>query len=356
MSTLLQRLFRNKRFLVHLLVWVGYYLVNSALLYFTNMRYLVAGQLPFTLALLAILFYTNIYVVIAPNIRRGTYVQLVVSTMVLLALYTYLRYALLYNILPMLDLPSMYNGNNQTVNAGFVPDSLWLAVQYLLVSYGYYFAVTNIDLQRQKRYDERRILDLQLETKRAELAFLRTQLNPHFLFNTLNFFFADALKTSPRLADAIMNLSQMLRSITEVGQNELVPVAQEIAYIRHYLKIQEYRFSNRLQVAFVVEGEDLGTHFLIPPLILISLVENIFKYGDIFNETVPAHIYVGISASQLSFTSVNVKRDTPAYTQTGLGLSNVDKQLKLAFPGQTTLTSSNVDDVFRVDLCIRVPH
>lgn len=352
MSTPTAPLFRNKRFLAHLLVWVGYYLVNTCLFYFTNMRYLLAGQLPFTLALLATLFYTNIFVIVVPNVQRSSYVRLVLSTIVLLVVYTMVRYYLLHNLLPSFGLDTVYS-RQPTPLIPFIADSLWLAVQYLLVSYGYYFAVTNIDLQRQKRYDERRMAALQLETKRAELAFLRTQLNPHFLYNTLNFFFADALRTSPKLADAIMNLSQMLRSITEVGQTELVPVAQEIAYIRHYLKIQEYRFSTRLQVRFVVEGEEVSRQFMIPPLILISLVENIFKYGDTFNEEQPAEIHICVNPDELTFKSVNAKRDSPAYTQSGLGLKNIDKQLRLAFPGKTSLKSAAAGDLFQVDLTIQ---
>lgn len=346
---------RQRTILIQFSVWFGYFVIYSCLLFSSDAHYYGVIQLPFTLGLLAVVFYTNVYLIVIPNVERGTYVRLVLSTLILLALYVGIRYLLLLRLLPAMGIITLYQESNLATSQ-FVADSLWLAFHYVSVSYGYFFALRLVRLEKQKREDERRILLLENTNRRAELAFLRTQLNPHFLFNTLNFFLSDALKTSPRLADAILNLSQMLRTITEVGQNEMVSAAQEITYIRHYLNIQRYRFNERLSVAFTVEGNELSQDFMLPPLLLISLVENVFKYGDTVDPAKPATIIISINQDGLTYYSENSKKALPSYTQSGVGLSNIEQQLKLAFPGKASISTHEVEGIFRVNLSISITY
>ncbi len=346
----------RRAILIQFSAWFGYVVIYSCVMFLSNTSYYGIVQLPFTLGLLAVVFYTNVYLLVIPNVERGTYVRLVLSTLLMLALYVLARYLLLIRLLPAIGIKSMYEVYNSYTDKQFLFDSLWLAFHYLSLSYGYYFALRLVRAEQQKREDERRILLLENTNRRAELAFLRTQLNPHFLFNTLNFFLSDALKTSPRLADAILNLSQMLRTITEVGQNEMVSAAQEITYVRHYLNIQRYRFSERLSVVFTVEGDELSQDFMLPPLILISLVENVFKYGDTVDPAKPAQINISINQDGLTYYSENSKKALPSYTQSGVGLSNIEQQLKLAFPGKASISTHEVEGIFRVNLSISITY
>jgi two-component system, LytTR family, sensor kinase len=341
-----------KTVLTHTAIWVGYFLLNNILAFATNLQAIIPWQLPFTLLLLAGLFYTNVHLVIEPCVQRNAYIRLVVLTVLLLALYVFLRYCLLVYLLPWLNISTIFSVGQMSGVSKFIPDSLWIAMQYLLLSYGYWFSRRAVRSERAKRHSEREMLTLVLEKNRAELAFLRAQLNPHFLYNTLNLFFADALKTSPRLAKGIMTLSQMLRSITDIGYDELVPISRELTYIRNYITIQEYRFSNQLNLKLSVEGEEFSDQVLLPPLLVLSLVENIFKYGDILDPTMAAVISVRITADELEIDTTNRKRTTPVHEPGGIGLNNIEKQLRLVFPGGVTLTRHETDNSFAVRLHI----
>ena len=343
----------RKTILIHLAVWIVYLLVNNLLLFSRDLQRMFIVQMPFTFGLVAILFYTNIYAIIDPCVRRKQYVRLVLYTLLLIAAYSIIRYWLFYTVLPVLGIKTVYS-TSFVIHREFIPDSLWLAMQYVLFSYGYWFAMYSIRLERDKRYKERRIAALEVEKTQAELAFLRAQLNPHFLYNTLNFFFSDALMVSPRLADSIMALSQMLRSVSEAGYESLVPVSQELNYIRCYLKIQQYRFGDQLHVQLCITGEEYERQLTIPPLILISLVENMFKYGDVFDPATPALIRVDLSEEAIRFASSNRKKDNPNYTQGGLGLSNIDKQLNLVFGDRYSFEKQETNGIFSTALRINI--
>lgn len=352
MSWVIKRLNSNwKTVFIHLVVWVIYLSINNALLFSSDLAHLYIRQMPFTFSLVAILFYTNVYAIVEPCVRRKQYVRLVLYSLLLLIAYIGIRYWLFYTLLPALGIRTVYSQSFVMINK-FLPDSLWLAMQYLLFSYGYWFALYSIRLEQARRQHDQQIAALQAEKAQAELAFLRAQLNPHFLYNTLNFFFADALMTSPRLADSIMALSQMLRSVSEVSHQSLVPVSQELAYIRSYLKIQQYRFGDQLHITLRTTGQEYEEYIQIPPLILISLVENVFKYGDVFDPANPAVLALDLTESTLRFSSTNRKKESPNYTQGGLGLTNIEKQLKLVFQDNYALDKQEIDSIFSVNLFI----
>ncbi|AQG80675.1 sensor histidine kinase [Spirosoma montaniterrae] len=345
----------RKPILIHASVWIVYLLLNNLLLFNWNLQRLFIVQMPFTYGLVAILFYTNVYAIINPCVQRKQYARLLLYTVLLVGSYVAIRLWLFDIVLPGLGIRTIYSETFIVYNR-FIPDSLWLALQYILLSYGYWFAMYSIRLEREKRLNEQRIAALEVEKARSELAFLRAQLNPHFLYNTLNFFFSDALMVSPRLADSIMALSQMLRSVSEVGYQSLVAVGQELNYIRCYLKIQQYRFGDQLHVQFQVTGQEYEQHLTIPPLILISLVENIFKYGDVFDAATPARITVDLTDDQIRFSTMNSKKDVPNYMQGGLGLANIDKQLNLTFGNRYSFEKQEINNIFSTSLHISVTN
>lgn len=341
----------RKTILIHTAVWAIYLLVNNLLLFSWSLQRAFIVQMPFTYGLVAILFYTNIYAIIDPCIQRKQYARLVLYTLLLIGGYVAIRFWMFYTLMPALGIKTIYT-QSFIVYDRFIPDSLWLAMQYIMFSYGYWFAMYSIGLERDKRFHEKRIAALQAEKAQSELAFLQAQLNPHFLYNTLNFFFADALMVSPRLADSIMALSQMMRSVSEVGYQSMVSVGQELNYIRCYLKIQQYRFGDQLHVQLRITGEDYEHQLTIPPLILISLVENMFKYGDMFDPTSPATISIDLTEESIRFTSSNRKKDVPNYTQGGLGLTNIDKQLNLIFGNKYSFEKNEINNIFSAALFI----
>ncbi|WP_020607440.1 sensor histidine kinase [Spirosoma spitsbergense] len=345
----------RKKILIHAGVWVIYLLVNNLLLFSRDLQRMFIIQMPLTFGLVAALFYTNVYAVVDPCIRKKQYIRLVIYTLLLIGSYVLMRFWLFDTLMPLLNIRTAYT-ESFIMLRNFIPDSLWLAMQYLLFSYGYWFAIYSIRLERDKRYNERQIAALEAEKTQAELAFLRAQLNPHFLYNTLNFLFSDALMVSPRLADSIMALSQMLRSVSEVGYESLVAVGQELTYIRCYLKIQEYRFGDQLHLHFQVTGEEYERQLTLPPLILISLVENVFKYGEVFDPATPARISVELTDDTIRFTSSNRRKESPNYSQGGLGLANINKQLNFVFGDKYDFQKQEINGIFSTELSIKILH
>lgn len=343
--------YRGKTALIHVCVWLFYLLFNNILLFINELRQFELGQMLCTYALVALLFYTNVYAIVIPCMNKKQYLKLGICTFLLIGGYILIRYALFNFVFPWLHIIDTYK-RNYVMMEQFLPDSIWLACQYLLFSYGYWFALRSIQLERHKRQIEQEVAMLERERAQAELAFLRTQLNPHFLYNTLNFFFSDALQVSPRLADSIMALSTMLRNVTELGKQSVVPVGQELDYIRNYIKLQWYRFGEQLHVHLLISGEEYEDQVMIPPLLFISLVENIFKYGDIHNSALPARIQIQLSDTQICFCSENAKKTTPNYTQGGLGLKNIENQLKIMYKDNFLFEVTEESNIFYVNLSL----
>ena len=183
---------------------------------------------------------------------------------------------------------------------------------------------------------------LENEKLRTELDFLRSQTNPHFLFNTLNSIYALAYQQSEKTAGAVMKLSEIMHFILYESGSEQVPVAREIYYIDQLIALQELRTAGRLMLDFSVSGDT--SKVSVAPLILMALVENIFKHGVLNDEKEPASIDLCISEGRLKFSSKNKINQAAKDLPGGIGLSNVRRRIELLYPNkhQFSITSDNL--------------
>ena len=199
------------------------------------------------------------------------------------------------------------------------------------------------------------LLDQQLlENKliRSENAWRQSQLNPHFLFNTLNLIYNKVTSGSANAGDSIIMLSEIMRfSITPLSSGGKIKLEDEIEHIRLFIKLNQLRFDDKLALSFEVTGEE--EELLINPLLLITLVENVFKYGDLYNEAAPASIIISITGSILSFKTRNhiKKRKVSSH---GIGLTNVTERLRTYYPGQFEFFYEERDSVFDLSLTINL--
>lgn len=336
--------------LLHASAWAAYLLLNGLLLIRSGEYRVSLPRMMLTYALVAGLFYLNVYGIVRPNVSRRRYGRLAGQTLLLVIGYGLARYALYFLLFPRLGIPA-----TTVMLRDFYLDTLWLGLQYLLLSYGYWFAIHAVAVERNRRRLELNVARLENEKVRAELAFLRAQLNPHFLYNTLNFLFADALKTSPRLAESILMLATMLRAITNLGEQEQVPVARELDYVQNYVALQRLRFGGSLNLVLHVQGQEWASGLYMPPLTLITLVENVFKYADLDDSTDPARVDITLTRERISFRTNNRKKMAPTTEQTGLGLSNVINQLNLLHRDRYWLEKQEDSQYFAVELRILSP-
>lgn len=223
--------------------------------------------------------------------------------------------------------------------------SIFLFIMVLAMSFALY------SRQRQREAEER-ALRAEADKANAELSFLKAQINPHFLFNTLNNIYSLAAARSEHTADSLLKLSNIMRYVTDEVSEAFVPLEQEVAFISDYIDLQRLRLGTKTSVDFQVSGQ--LTDNRIAPLILITFIENVFKYGISKHE--PAGIVIRVSATEndISFFSQNKLYDvTRNVERTGIGIDNTKKRLEHLYPGRHALLIATDNGRFTVDLRLR---
>ncbi|MVM40797.1 histidine kinase [Spirosoma sp. HMF3257] len=190
------------------------------------------------------------------------------------------------------------------------------------------------------------------ERNTAELAFLKSQVNPHFLFNTLNNIYSLAYTKSDDAPGAILKLSELMRymlydSNGQAGGTGRVPLSKEVTYLQNYVELEKLRVANA-NVLFSVEGNtDL---FRIEPLLLVSFVENAFKHGDLTDPSQPLVLDLSVRNGRLRFDTLNKKTNRQTDAAGGIGLANVQRRLALLYPNRHTLHITNDRDSYACSL------
>jgi hypothetical protein len=199
------------------------------------------------------------------------------------------------------------------------------------------------------------IRDIESKQLQTELALLKEQINPHFLFNTLNNLYGMAQKQDGSAAEGIAQLSHLMRYMIHESRADRVDLEKEIEQIDRLIKLQKLRFAadDKITIDFRVEGDPKAVQ--IPPMLLIPFVENSFKHGISLDR--PSFIRIALSAERghLGFSiknSVHSRRSEPEETDTGQGLRNVKRRLELLFPKSHELKIEVSENDFSVDLSI----
>jgi len=197
------------------------------------------------------------------------------------------------------------------------------------------------------------------EKMNAELSYLKAQINPHFLFNSLNSIYALALEKSDYAPEAIVKLSEMMRYVLNETGKEWVSLEKEINYIRNYIALQRTRFGRSILLDFQVPDFPIESPFesmKLAPLILIPFIENAFKHGVNAEENSNIRILIDINGSSLHLLVVNNKVTVkqPIDSHSGLGIGNTKRRLQLLYPRDHVLDiRDNVHD-FQVSLTLKL--
>jgi len=215
-----------------------------------------------------------------------------------------------------------------------------------------WFILPTIILLAWKYYqDQKEILILREEKRTTELNALKNQLNPHFLFNTLNNLYTLSLKKSDKAPAAIMKLSKILDYLLYQCKDDYVPIQGEVRLLNHYIALEEIRYGQRLDVSF---DYNIGDQVKIAPLLLLTFTENAFKHG-VSQELNKATIDIKLHArkDKILFSISNSK---PAHQRQvvdgreALGLQNIRRQLELLYPNSAILNTENADNHFSLTL------
>lgn len=234
----------------------------------------------------------------------------------------------------------------------------WRGIYFLIFSTAFWLIYKSFKNEQMLKEAEKTALLRQQEKKELELklistqnAFLQSQINPHLLFNTLNFIHSEVQQISSKASDAIIVLSDMMRySLADTKTDGKVELEREIEQINNLIRINQLRFTNKLCINFTSEGE--FHHSRIIPLLLLPFVENLFKYAELTNEMNPVQIHIKLNENFLYFETVNKKRKTINLHSSGIGIENVKTRLTSYYLNRFSLSINNSQSTFSVNLKI----
>ncbi|GAB3562570.1 hypothetical protein GCM10027578_04960 [Spirosoma luteolum] len=202
----------------------------------------------------------------------------------------------------------------------------------------------------EKRQAEEQKLLLRQEALSAELKTLKAQLNPHFLYNTLNYFYIKASDVSEDLADAILKLSDIMRYTMQDNLTQ-VNLAEEINYLEQFIALHQLRNGNQLCIDFSVTGPVADK--VIIPFLYIGLVENSFKHGRLNDPANPLIIRIDATNASISFFTRNLKNKKQRFASNNIGLTNMRRRLYLTYPDRYQFDVSQDDNMFSCQLIIQ---
>jgi two-component system, LytTR family, sensor histidine kinase AlgZ len=205
------------------------------------------------------------------------------------------------------------------------------------------FAVDWFELEAKRK-------EMENEKLMAELNFLKAQINPHFLFNTLNNLYYLAYTKSDNTTEVIAKLSQMMRYMIYDSNHAQVLLSKEIEYMQNYISLERLRLNDQIPIKFEVIGT--ADNLRIAPLVLITFLENAFKHGVTGNNSKSwVNVTLQVQGKQCTYTVENSKPETAnLHEKSGIGLQNVKRRLDLTYPEQYQLTIEDKKDVYFVQV------
>lgn len=196
--------------------------------------------------------------------------------------------------------------------------------------------------------------EIEADKNRAQLAMYKAQINPHFLFNTLNTLYGLVITKSELTESAFVKFSNILKYMYDTTSVEKIDVGSEIEYISQYVELQQLRLNHHTQVVFESRTDD--ERVMIPPMILITFVENAFKYGTSSSEDCTILIRIVVEDGVLMFKTCNSIMKEKKGTDSSIGIENCRKRLQLLYPGRFTLVTERIEQTreFKVRLTIQL--
>jgi two-component system LytT family sensor kinase len=195
---------------------------------------------------------------------------------------------------------------------------------------------------------------LENERLNAELNFLKLQINPHFLFNTLNSIYSQAHFRSEQTEHSILKFSRIMRYVLYDSATDKISLSRDLEYISNYIDLQQLRLSKNITIHYDVTGPVNGLS--IAPLLLITFIENAFKHGISYTAPSEIKIAIAVTGNELSLTVGNAITQSSRGSAGGVGLINARRRLDVIYPGRHMLDVIDNDHLYIVNLKIELDH
>ncbi|RZK81785.1 MAG: hypothetical protein EOO92_04085 [Pedobacter sp.] len=283
------------------------------------------------------------YLWVYPNfLKRNKTFQLIGGLLIAFSAFVTCRY-LIEEVL-YLHLFGFHNYTPDTTILHYVRDNIYFGAFYIVVAGAAWGLVNAFKTEKNN-------VALREEAKKAELAFLKSQINPHFLYNTLNYMYALAIPASEKLSAAVLRLSDLMRYTLNESPDGKVSLSKEIEYLESYIALFEMRFEPDFYVIFEKQGVQSQK---IASLLLIPFVENAFKHGIVTDPQNPVKISLKIVGYHIEFIVSNLINHSQKDQSSGIGLVNIQRRLELIYPDQHELTVINNKNVYTTTLIINL--
>ena len=221
-----------------------------------------------------------------------------------------------------------------------------IASAFSLLKHNYSVAAKNEELKN-------RILEAQLKLREQELNYLKMQIHPHFLFNSLNTIYGLSLTNHRSASEMILQLSELIDYILYQTKKPLVPLKAEIKHICNYIDLEKKRFQDQLNVDF--QMQEVSEDILIAPMLLLPFVENCFKHGRGEDGQLSICLKLKLENEEMLFEISNSKHpDSKNSSEAGIGLDNLKRRLELLYENQYQLQIENKPDIFEVKLILNL--
>ena len=281
-------------------------------------------------------YAVNFYVISPFTLGKKHYFRFAIGVIILIVIFGRVRYLLEEVIL--YHFTGQHNYFEESRKFLFYTfDNSLFAIKGILYSTLVYFFF-------EYATNQNRIHKLELDYNKAELSLLKSQLEPHFLFNTLNTFYTDLIDDRPKIANDILRLCQLLRYVTYEAGTEFMSLSKEIKFIEDYIYLHRKRFEDTLFLEYNVEGT-VGEQ-QVPALVFIHFVENIFKHGMVNKKEYPAKINIKITADYIVMETSNKIATSEQYTTSGIGKENLERRLTAIYKKDYVLEYDQANDIF----------
>ena len=205
----------------------------------------------------------------------------------------------------------------------------------------------NLSIAKQTRALETKILNAELQLKKQQLKYLKMQIHPHFLFNTLNTLYGFALKNSEQTPELILKLSNLLDYILYQTNKPSVLLIDEIRHLQDYISLEQIRFNDTLNLDFDMDLVNRTAQ--VPPMLLMPFVENSFKHGRLIDGKLKIKLKLSTNGNNIHFQITNSKNELETDSD-GIGLENIKSRLKLLYNKSYELQIENLESSFKVNL------
>ncbi|WP_316807013.1 sensor histidine kinase [Pedobacter agri] len=332
----------TKVILIHLICWITVlaYFYGEALIRGVTLR---QSAFDISMNFIQIVEFYICYLWIYPRfLKREKIPQLIGAIIFTIAVFIASRY-LIEQVLYK-NWFGMQNYPDETPISRYIADNIYYSLAFLVVPAAIYSVQQNFKTEIANR-------KLKAEVVKSELAFLKSQINPHFLYNTLNYVYSLAIPVSDQLASAVLRLSDLMRYTLNESPDGMVTLSKEVEYLESYIALFKMRFEPHFYVDFSTDGI---AEQKIAALMLIPFVENAFKHGVVSDEKHPIRIKLKLNGKRLSFEVSNKISHAQKDHSSGVGLVNVHRRLDLIYPEKHELLISNNGNTYKTTLILSI--